>query len=105
MIAEFSIVPLDKGPHLGKEVASILDIVDRSGLPYELTPMGTIVEGSWDEIIGLIRRCHEKEREGSGRVLTTIHIDDKEGEEGLIRSKVASVESHLGRKLKKVSGP
>ena len=37
--------PLDKGESLSQYVARSLDIIDKSGLPYQLTPMGTIIEG------------------------------------------------------------
>ena len=48
VLLEFSMSPFDKGESLGPYVARSLDIVDRSGLPYQLTPMGTIIEGEWD---------------------------------------------------------
>jgi len=46
MLVEFSITPIGRGESLSEDVARILDLVDRSGLNYKLTPMGTIVEGS-----------------------------------------------------------
>ena len=100
MLAEFSIIPLDKGKSVSKEVAEVLDIVDKSGLSYSLTPMGTIVEGSWDEVLALIKRCHRKVLTSSCRVYTKISIDDKKGKHNLLRQKVKSVEEKLSRKLK-----
>src|SRR5437879_13728426 len=58
-IAEFSITPIGKGVSVGEYVARSVDIVDRSGLPYRLNPMGTVIEGSFDEILALIARCHK----------------------------------------------
>jgi uncharacterized protein (TIGR00106 family) len=100
MIVEFSVVPLGAGEELAGPVARILDIIDRSGLPYRLTAMGTIVEGEWDEVVGLIRRCHEAMREEASRVSTHIAIDDRAGASGRIQGKVEDVEKALGRKLK-----
>ena len=74
MIVEFSVVPIGRGETLSGLVARVLDIVDQSGLPYQLTAMGTIVEGDWDEIFGLIRRCHETMRGQAGRVSTHITV-------------------------------
>ena len=46
VLLDFSMSPFDKGESLGKYVARSLDIIDRSGLPYQLTPMGTIIEAA-----------------------------------------------------------
>jgi uncharacterized protein (TIGR00106 family) len=101
MLAEVSIVPLDKGVHLSSYVAQMLDIIDMSGLEYRLTAMGTIVEGGWDDVMGLIRRCHERMAQESERVETIIRIDDHRGKSGRISGKVESVEKVLGKRLKK----
>jgi uncharacterized protein (TIGR00106 family) len=101
MVIEFSVVPVGRGEELAGSVARILDIIDRSGLPYQLTAMGTLVEGDWDEVVGLIRRCHEAMRGESGRVLTHIAIDDRPNASGRLSGKVRDVERALGRTLKK----
>ena len=101
MVVEFSVVPVGRGEELAGPVARILDLVDTSGLPYQLTAMGTLVEGDWDEVLGLVRRCHEAMRGESGRVLTHIAIDDRPQARGRIAGKVRDVESVLGRSLKK----
>lgn len=101
MIAEFSVVPIGRGESLAGPVARVLDIVDKSGLPYQLTAMGTLVEGDWDEVLALIQRCHEAMRGEAGRVSTHITIDDRPGTSGRIAGKVRDVEESLGRPLKK----
>jgi len=101
MIIEFSVVPIGRGEELAGAVARVLDLVDRSGLPYQLTAMGTLVEGEWDEVMGLVRACHEAMRGSAGRVLTHIAIDDRPGASGRIAGKVQDVEKVLGRSLKK----
>jgi uncharacterized protein (TIGR00106 family) len=101
MIAEFSLVPIGKGEELGELVAKIVDIVDVSGLPYQLTAMGTLVEGEWDDIMELIKECHFKMRQYSSRVLTLISIDDREKAKSRLKGKVNEVEEILGRELKK----
>lgn len=100
MVVEFSIVPIGKGEELAGLVAKILDIVDKCGLPYQLTAMGTIVEGEWDDVFALIRECHRKMRQESGRVYTHITIDDRERAGERLRGKVEDVEKTLGRRLK-----
>jgi uncharacterized protein (TIGR00106 family) len=101
MLIEFSIVPIGASSSVGAKVAGVLDLVDSSGLAYKLTPMGTIVEGEWDELMQLVKECHMKMMKHEERVLTRIIIDDRKGKTGSIDRKVASVEKRLGRSLKK----
>ncbi len=99
-IAEFSITPIGKGVSVGEYVARCVDIVDRSGLAYRLNPMGTVVEGPFDEVLRLIARCHKAVAKDCERVSTTIKIDDRKGATRQLVAKIASVERRLGRKLK-----
>jgi uncharacterized protein (TIGR00106 family) len=101
MLVQFSIVPLGAGESISGQVAKILGLVDGSGLSYRLTPMGTIVEGEWDEVMALVGKCHREALKGAPRVLTTITIDDRPGKPDRITEKVRSVEVKLGRALKK----
>jgi uncharacterized protein (TIGR00106 family) len=101
MIVEFNIVPIGKGEELAGLVAKIIDIIDKSGLPYQLTSMGTIVEGEWDDVFALIKKCHRKMKQEASRVSTHIAIDDRERAKDRIKGKVEDVERALGRQLKK----
>lgn len=101
MIVEFSVIPIGQGESLAGSVAKVVDIVDRSGLPYKLTSMGTIVEGEWDDVFELIKECHAFLRRSAGRVMTTITVDDRDKAKGRIQGKVEDVEAVLGRTLKK----
>jgi len=101
MIAEFSVVPVGKGEELAELVAGVVDIIDRSGLPYQVTAMGTLVEGEWDDVLALIKECHFKMRRQGARVLTRISIDDREKAVNRLTGKVRDVEKALGRELRK----
>lgn len=101
MLAVFSIFPIGKGEGLSQYVSRIIQLVDESGLEYRLNPMGTVVEGEWDEVLDLIKRCHQTMRQFSTRVITNISIDDREGAVGRITGKIESVEKTLGREVKK----
>jgi uncharacterized protein (TIGR00106 family) len=101
MIVEFSILPVGVGASVSEHVAAALDIVDNSGLRYQFTPMGTILEGEYKAIIKTIRKCHLAVLENCERVVTTIKMDDRKQAVGEIEKKVASVEAKLGRELEK----
>jgi uncharacterized protein (TIGR00106 family) len=101
MLAEFTIFPIGKDVSLSKYVARSLKLIDESGLPYRINPMGTVVEGSWDEIMELIKKCHMAILKDTERVSTTIKIDDRKGVTNALEKKVKSVEEKVGRELKK----
>lgn len=94
MIAEFSIVPIGESESVSQYVAECVKIVRASRLDHELTPMGTIVQGQFDEVMSMIMECHKKVRSMSNRVLTSIKIDDRMNERPM-SAKVESVESKL----------
>ena len=58
VLLEMSIVPLGQGESVSKYVAQCIDLVDRSGLNYELHAMGTIVEGELAEVLDLLAAVH-----------------------------------------------
>jgi uncharacterized protein (TIGR00106 family) len=101
MLAEFSIIPIGKGTSISNEVAEVLDIVDCSGVPYKINPMGTVVEGSWGDVLELIKKCHDTVAKKSDRVVTSIKIDDRKNSTDRISGKVESVELKLNKTLNK----
>lgn len=100
VMLEFSLIPLDKGPSFSAHVARSLEIIEESGVDYRFGPMGTVLEGTWDEVFGVVKRCYEQVAEESERVSITIKVDYRKGARGRIAGKVESVERRLGRKLR-----
>lgn len=101
MLAIVSIFPIGKGESLGREVSGILKIIDRSGLDYRLTAMGTILEGEWEPVMRTVKKLRDHLLKNSKRVYLTLAIDDRKGARGRISGKVERVETLLGKKLKK----
>lgn len=101
MLAEVSIIPIGIGSSIGDKLAEVLKIIDASGLPYKVNPMSTVIEGEWDEIMKLIKKCHEAIMKTGERAITTITIDDRKGKPNRIEEKVKSIEKRLGKTLKK----
>jgi uncharacterized protein (TIGR00106 family) len=101
MLAEFSIIPIGVGSSIGDRLAEVLKIVDSSGLPYKVNPMGTVVEGEWDDIMRLIKKCHKTVMKTGDRVVTTVSIDDRKGKPNRIDEKIKSIERRIGKSLKK----
>lgn len=91
MLAIFTVVPVSECESISPLVTKIVDEVDKSGLDYKLTSMGTIVEGDWDGVMDVIKKCHHIMRRHAGRVLTSITIDDRKGAKKRLLGKVESV--------------
>ncbi len=100
VLVEFAIFPTDKTESKSKYVAKALDIIDKSGLDYQLTPMGTIIEANTlQEIFKVIDDAYMVLKQDSSRVYSVIKIDYRDGELGRLHKKKHSVEQKLGRKL------
>lgn len=59
-IVEISVVPVGTGStSVSQYVRTALEVIKKSGLNYELNPMGTCIEGDWDKIFAVIKEIHE----------------------------------------------
>ncbi len=101
VLLEFSMVPMDKGNSFSQAVARSLDIIDKSGVPYQLNPMGTVLEGEWDEVLQVVTDCFRKMSEDSNRVSCSIKIDARKEGDNRLQNKIKSVEKILNRELNK----
>lgn len=102
MLLEFSTFPIGtEGESLSPVVAEVIKIIDASGLPYQLTAMGTIVEGDWEEVMAVVKKCHDKIGEKFKRVYTKISIDDRRDAKNRLKGKVASVEAKAEKTFSK----
>ena len=99
VLLEFMMSPTGKGESLSPYIARILKIVDQSGVTYQLTPMGTILEGEWDEVMGVVSACFKELRRDCNRIGAHIKIDYRQGSQSRMKSKITRVEDRLGKKL------
>ena len=99
LLLEFSMYPTDKGASVSDYVKGNLEIIDDSGLPYKLGPMGTCLEGSYDEVMAVVRSCYERMSQGSDRIACQIKMDWRAGHEGRIDGKVETLKAKTGRDL------
>ncbi|PLX78172.1 MAG: hypothetical protein C0616_15380 [Desulfuromonas sp.] len=97
-IVEISVAPLGTGEGgVSRYVAACVELVKASGLNYELTPMGTVIEGEIDELFPLLQRMHEAPfGMAAQRVSTLIKLDDRrDGAAHDLKGKVAVVEDRM----------
>ena len=95
LLLEMSVIPMGTGESVSPAVARCVQLVEKSGLPYELHSMGTIVEGELAEVLDLLKRCIEATAEDAGRVSCTAKLDYRPGHRGRLESKIQSVRDKL----------
>ena len=99
VLLEFSIAPVGVGESVSAHVSRVIDLIDRSGLDYQLTPMGTILEGEWPEVLDVVNRAFLLLQPEFNRIGLQMKVDYRAGPAGRLKSKTAKVEQKLGRKL------
>jgi uncharacterized protein (TIGR00106 family) len=95
MLCAFSITPLGVGDSVGDLVADAVRVVRESGLPNETNAMFTLVEGDWDEVMALVKRCVDVVASEAPRVSVVVKLDHRPGIDDMLHRKVESIEAHL----------
>lgn len=97
VIIDLSIFPLDQGASLSRFVAPVIAMIEESGHPYHLSPMGTQVETeTLSQALALIERAYAiLEGMGAKRVYAVAKFDIREGPMGRLSGKIESVQARL----------
>jgi uncharacterized protein (TIGR00106 family) len=98
-IAEINIIPLGTpDPAVGDYIADAVSMLEECGLDFEVTAMGTIIQGDLEIILDLARRMHETPfSKGVLRVVTSIKIDDRRDRQVRAAEKVEAIQQRLQR--------
>jgi len=94
VIADIKIYPFGSGTAgVSHIVAACVSVLEKAtDIRYQVTPMATIVEGSLDRILELVKEMHELPfSQGIHRVVTSISIDDRRDKPTTMESKVKAV--------------
>ena len=98
MLLAFSIAPMTSDQPDGsvsQAVAAAVQAVRESGLPHETTSMFTTLEGEWDEVMAVVKRCVDVVAERSPRISLVMKADIRPGYTGQIAAKVERVNEIL----------
>lgn len=103
VLLEFAMFPTSddgrEGSSVSKEVSKIIDVIDKSGTPYQLTAMGTIIEAtSMKEALNIVELAY-KQLEDCDRVYSSLKFDIRKNCENRLKTKVEKVEKTLNRKV------
>lgn len=103
MLVQVNITPVGSGEHLAESVSKVIEVIAESGMDYQVTAMGTLVEGPADRVWPLVRRCHDLARRDHARVVTEIRIDDRKLPDRELHRDVRRVEEILGRPVNRTA--
>lgn len=97
-IMNFAIFPIDKGEHIGDYVSKVVEFIKESGLSYQFSPMGTIIEApTVPELLKVVEKAYEIMDPISDRVYCVMNMDYNKNKTDLIQKKRASVENRIGK--------
>lgn len=100
LMAIVSMTPLGEGESVSQHVAKVVDVIDKSGIPYVITPMGTIIESeTWDDLMEVLKQGFESMSMDCARISVFLKIDYRRDKSGRIKSKIQSLEEKLGKRL------
>ncbi len=101
MLMELTVIPLGTGRSMSTILAGLVKIIDASGLDYQVTAFGTLVEGPIDQLMDLAKRCHSEVRKQTDRVYTMLRLDDFGDSVGELKGAVERVEKKIGKQVRK----
>ncbi|HUX59778.1 MAG TPA: MTH1187 family thiamine-binding protein [Ignavibacteriaceae bacterium] len=95
-IIDFCVIPIGVGVSVSSYIAEIQKILKQSGLSYKMHAYGTNVEGEWDDVFAIVKKCHQAVHDmGAPRISTSIRIGTRTDREQTMDDKIKSVEVKL----------
>jgi uncharacterized protein (TIGR00106 family) len=97
VVADFTIIPIGtQSACISEHIAECQKVLKASGLTYHLHSCGTNIEGTWEEVIKVVKECHKVLHDkGIPRVHTNLSIGTRIDKEGSIAQKMKSVEEKM----------
>ena len=96
VIIDLCVVPIGVGLSVSKYVAECHKIIKEAGLKSELHAYGTNIEGEWDQVFAVVKKCHEQIHDmGAPRITTTIKAGTRVDRDQTMADKVESVKQKL----------
>ena len=97
-LVEVSIIPLGtKTPSVSQYIAQAVKVLQsEEDVKYELTAMGTIIEGDLERLLAIVGKMHKVVFDaGVMRVVTTVKIDERRDKTSSLSSKMESLKREL----------
>ncbi len=96
VIVDLCLVPMGVGVSVSKYVAACHEVLQTEGLEITLHAYGTNIEGEWEQVMGAVKKCHERVHDmGAPRITTTIKMGTRIDRNQSMADKVESVQARL----------
>ena len=96
VMLDFCVVPLGVGVSVSAHVAECQRVLQASGLPHQMHPYGTVVEGEWEAVFAVLRECHERiHAMGAPRISTSLRLGTRTDRDQSMEDKLESVREKL----------
>ncbi|MCE8015370.1 MTH1187 family thiamine-binding protein [Halomonas sp. MCCC 1A17488] len=97
VVADVNVTPIGAGASLSSHVAACEEVIEEAGLKYRLHAHGTNLEGSWEDVMRVVQRCHEVLHErGAPRVDSAIRIATATDKDQSLEGRIEKVERKIG---------
>ncbi|WP_373070051.1 MTH1187 family thiamine-binding protein [Sulfurimonas sp.] len=102
VLLEFSMFPTSddcrEGASVSKQVSKIIDAIDKSGVNYQLTPMGTVIETqTMREALDIVEMAYDQL--DCERIYSCLKFDIRKNSKDRLKNKIKSVEKVLNREV------
>lgn len=97
VLLEFAMFPTDKGESVSPYVSKVIAMIRESGVSYQLTPMGTIIETeTMAEALAVVQQSYDVLEPDCDRIYSSLKFDIRKGKSKCMTEKMASVEKLIG---------
>jgi uncharacterized protein (TIGR00106 family) len=96
VMVDLCVVPMGVGVSVSEYIVECEKIILKHKLESQLHPYGTVIEGEWDLVFSVVKKCHERVHEmGSPRVFTSLKVGTRTDREQSMQDKIDSVKNKL----------
>ncbi|CAG8502084.1 927_t:CDS:2 [Paraglomus occultum] len=96
VIADFCINPMGCEVNTSKYLKEVIKIVEESGLNFHMHANGTNIEGKFDDVVSVIRKCIDKTHHmGCPRIDTTIRFQTRTDKSKTINDSMSIAKSKI----------
>jgi uncharacterized protein (TIGR00106 family) len=96
VMLDFCVVPLGVGVSVSEYISECQRVLVQHGLPHQLHPYGTVVEGEWESVFAALRECHERVHAlGAPRISTSLRLGTRTDRDQTMADKLESVQRKL----------
>jgi len=76
MLLELSVLPKGKAHQASDSAVDLAKIIDASGLYHQTKKKGEVLEGTWDQLMAVAKKCHDEAMKTNQKFVTVMRALD-----------------------------